>query len=384
MFIINYYIFSKNSQSMLKRKFNRFALILAILVTIYFLYVYISTRFSNQPGFTVTSNGYAIILPVQDTAFRNAFFQYDIDDSLPHYQFRKLEDSFKRIQFDIDRQNKGYLIKSSFHGFVGFTKLRNPQKLEERKQAREQLVKIRVDSIKQVLQSVKNPDSIQRLMSLEKAILENWAYSKNNEIYKELSPGDFDYFLTLQGYRLPENERFFVQNGRYYIAYPGLDTTTKKGAEELVYYKRKQVPVRHHETENTISIPLSKFWYNLLNSIAFILIILFFIASFYITLGLPASILVSISKGRAFTKQNIKDMKTIYWFLLGYGVLKTIYPFLEEWIFSKYITGNFISTTGLNSFFSSLPLLLSGLAVLLVCKAFQNGYKMQQEQDLTV
>ena len=77
-------------------------------------------------------------------------------------------------------------------------------------------------------------------------------------------------------------------------------------------------------------------------------------------------------------------MKTIYRFLLFFGLLKSVFPYLKEWIFSDYIKGNYIATEGINSFISALPLLLSGAAVYLICKAFQKGYKLQQEEDYTV
>ncbi len=92
----------------------------------------------------------------------------------------------------------------------------------------------------------------------------------------------------------------------------------------------------------------------------------------------------SVSTGKAFTGRNIRDMKIIYLFLLIIGLLKSVYPYLKEWFFSDYIKGNYIATEGTNSFISALPLLLSGVAVFLICKAFQKGYKLQQEEDFTV
>ena len=124
--------------------------------------------------------------------------------------------------------------------------------------------------------------------------------------------------------------------------------------------------------------------YNILNSATFILTILFWIVYVYIIIGLPASILLSISRGKAFTLRNIRDMKTIYRFLLLTGLLKSVVPYLKEWVLSDYIHGIYIATEGANSFISALPLLLSGAGVFLICKAFQKGYKLQEEEDYTV
>lgn len=368
---------------MMNMKFNRAALFITSILIAFFLYLLINLRFTGHFGKSV--NGYAYSLPVHDTIFRNAFYSYDINDTLPHYQYKKAEDSFKVIAYEIDQQNKGYRVSTSDWSFIGFSKLRNPIKFDERKKAKELLMKERIDSLKQVAKTLKDPDSIAQLADLEKDVSENWTFSKNDENYETLPPDVFDYFITLKGYRIPENDKFFVQNGNYYIAHLVRDSTKKKESGEwATHFKRNPVKARYHETFNTISIPVSRQWYSILNSTSFIIVILFWISFTYIIIGLPASILLSISHGKAFTERNIRDMKVIYWFLMIYGLLKSIHPYLEEWVFANYIKGNFIGITGLNSFYSALPFLISGIAVFLVCKAFQKGYKLQQEDDYTV
>lgn len=368
---------------MLKEKFSRIAVIITVLLVAFFVYIFISLRFSNFSSFS--KNGYSYSWPINDTTFTNAFYSYDINDSLPYYQYRHTEDSFKRIAHEIDQQNKGHYFKTSSWSFIGFSKIRNPFKLNERVKARELQIKQRIDSIRLVAKSIKNPDSLEHLADYEKEVFQQWAFKKNDEIYDTLSPNDFDYFITLKGYKIPYDDKFFVQHGNFYIAHLVQDRTKKKANGEAgTYFIRKQVKSRYHEAENSISIPVSRQWYSIINSTAFILSILFWIVYAYIIFGLPVSILLSISKGKAFTARNIRDMKIIYRFLLIIGLLKSVYPYLQEWIFSDYIKGNYIATEGTNSFISALPLLLSGVAVFLICKAFQKGYKLQQEEDFTV
>jgi hypothetical protein len=381
-FIIKLYIFIKIT-FMMNMKFNRVALFITSILVAFFIYLLINLRSSGQSG--KSKNGYAYSLPNQDTLFRNAFYSYDINDSLPYYQYKKAEDSVKGIAFEIDQENKGFRVSSSEWSFIGFSKLRNSIKLDERKKTKELILKNRIDSIKQVALRVNDPDSIAHLASLEKEVSENGAFSKNDENYETLSPDDFDYFITLKGYKIPADDKFFVQNGHYYIAHLVRDSIKKNDSGEwATYFKRNPVKARYHEIFNTISIPVSRKWYSILNSASFIIVILFWVVFAYIIFGLPASILLSISRGKAFTEQNIRDMKIIYRFLLVYGIFKSIHPYLEEWAFAEYIKGNFIGTTGLNSFYSSLPFLISGIAVFLVSKAFQKGYKLQQEEDFTV
>ena len=368
---------------MLKEKFSRIAVIITVLLVAFFVYIFISLRFFSYSS--VSKNGYSYSWPINDTTFTNAFYSYDINDSLPYYQYRQTEDSFKRIAYEIDQQNKGHFFHMKSLGVFGFSKIRNPLKLNNRVKARELLIKQRIDSLRQVANTLKDPDSLVLLSDYEKEVLQTWSFRKYDEIYDTLAPDDFDYFITLKGYKLPHDDKFFVQHGNFYIAHLVRDSTKKKAnGEEGTYFIRKQVKSRYHESENSISIPVSMQWYSITNSTVFILSILFWIIYAYIIFGLPVSILLSISKGKAFKARNIRDMKTIYRFLLIIGFVKSVYPYLKEWFFSDYIKGNYIATEGTNSFISALPLLLSGAAVFLICKAFQKGFKLQQEEDFTV
>ena len=368
---------------MLKEKFSRIAVIITVLLIALLTYVFISVRFFSYSS--ISTDGYSYTFPVDDTTFHNAFYFYDIDDSLPHYQYREKEDSFKRIAREIDQQNKGDFSSSGIVSYISFSKIRNPLKLNNRVKSRELLVTQRIDSIRQAANSVKDPDSLAILAELEKEVRQNWSFRKNDEIYDTLAPDDFDYFITFNGYKLPHDDKFFVQNGNFYIAHLVKDSLgIKAKGESGPYFIRKQVKSRYHENENSISIPVSRKWYNILNSAAFILTILFWIVYVYIIFGLTASILLSISRGKAFTIRNIRDMKIIYRFLLLTGLFKSVAPYLKEWILSDYIHGIYIGTEGMNSFISALPLLISGAGVFLICKAFQKGHKLQQEEDFTV
>lgn len=381
-FIIKLYIFIK-MYFMLKRKFSRIAVIITAVIIGLLTYVFISFRFFSYSS--ISSNGYSYNWPTDDTTFRNAFYTYEINDSLPHYQYRQTEDSFKRIAYEIDQQNKGHFFQTKSWNVFGFSKIRNPFKLNNRVKARELLFKERIDSIRQAAATLKDPDSLNRLNEYEKELTQTWSFRKYDEIYDTLAPDDFDYFITLNGYKLPHDDKFFVQHGNFYIAHLVRDNSKKKeNGEVSTYFIRKQVKTRYHENENSISIPVSRSWYTILNSTAFIMTTLFWIVYVYIIFGLPASILLSVSRGKAFTAGNIRDMKIIYRFLLLIGLLKSVFPYLKEWILSDYINGTYIGTEGMNSFISALPLLLSGAAVFLICKAFQKGYKLQQEEDFTV
>ncbi len=68
-------------------------------------------------------------------------------------------------------------------------------------------------------------------------------------------PDDFDYFITLNDYKLPHDDKFFVQHGNFYIAHLVRDNSKKKeNGEASTYFIRKQVNARYHENENSIYI----------------------------------------------------------------------------------------------------------------------------------
>ncbi len=126
---------------MLKGKFSRIAdyhysanriLCTSLLVSVFFSYS------------SVSKNGYSYNLPIDDTTFTNAFYSYEINDSLPHYQYRQTEDSFKRIAYEIDQQNKGHFFHTKSWGVFCFSKIRNPLKLNNRVKARELQIKQRM------------------------------------------------------------------------------------------------------------------------------------------------------------------------------------------------------------------------------------------------
>lgn len=320
---------------MLKRKFNWATLFISLIIIAYSGNIY--TSYNNDSSSLGTES---ITIPTDDTTFRNAFFSPDINDSLPYYEYRKIKDSIARIKAEIDIENKGRSAGGTFMGFIGFSQLKAYQP-------------------KSFSDSQRNAGHLQ---------------------------SQLEYFITFQDIQIKENNHFFVQNGNYYLAHAVWDITKKQ--DEFTYksghFTRIPLKVRYDADKKMLLIPTNRILYKFLQITFSILGLGFIIAGFYIIIGLPVSILGSVSIGQVFTLTNIRQLKIIYIFLFIITLLKVIFPLLLYWFLSFFTPPVFKIPSIFESLYSSLPLLIAGLAVFLISKAFQKGYKLQQEEDFTV
>ncbi len=109
-------------------------------------------------------------------------------------------------------------------------------------------------------------------------------------------------------------------------------------------------------------------------------LLIWFLAAF---LFMPVSILINISKGHAFEKQNIKYLNVIGYTCLGIPLFTVLQQVALRVIFYKSIIPQLHFRYF--SFYEDYHyLILAGVAVLIIAKAFKKGNMLQQEQDLTV
>ena len=366
----------------MRKKINWTAILIAMVVCAYIANTLYSVYNNNtDPLYSSDS----ITIPAEDTAFRNAFYNPVISDSLPYYSYRKLQDSISRIKAEIEWENKGRLEKASYTGFIGFTILKNYYpKSYMIEQSNPNYLLGRLDSIEMRITRTTNKDSI---LMLNKKAGEFRDVINGTRTWEDVfTNGKKEYFISFNDIKLRENNHFFVQHGHYYLAYPVWDSTKKNGeySNRSGHYKRMPLKIRYNKDQQAVLIPASRAWYNFISIIYTVLIIGFFILSFYITIGMPISILGSVSNGQVFTSINIRQLKIIYTFLFILAGLKAIYPFLKTWLVSIFAPRIFETTSLQEALYAAIPLLIAGLAVYLICKAFKKGYKLQQEQDYTV
>lgn len=388
LFIDNLYIFIKTS-AMLRKRISLIAAVIAALIVLLMLYIQ-----DNLTGTVVTSGEYSQIeLPENDTAFGGIFAIPYIDDSLPHYQYRRVEDSLKRI-----RQNKDLENKSPYHngrtiGQFGISSIPKSFKIESpfEKASKDSLYIKLTDSLSIARGEIEMKGDQRSLEAFDQKAdsIENTYFTKQNSIANSSNPFagvDKLYYLTLSGYQLKDfDTKFYINNGTYNLAcVKWKDVRGNNGLVRTGHYENKPIQVRYAEDSKMILIPVSQkiylFFSIFLTIFPFIMI--FFLTYFFV--GLPAQILYNISKNRAFTEYNIKNLNIITVSCLVYGLLNILMPYFFRLIFINKIPPEFTMQPFINTVINNISTLFIALALFIITKAFKRGYKLQQEQDLTI
>lgn len=363
-------------------------LLVALLITAYFSILFIK-------GFSITageSNYTEIVdIPQNDTSFGGIFSHQKPNDSLPHYRYRIIEDSFKLLQKAIEDENKSKFFTGKSIGRFGLYSMHKSNKIKYSSfhlSTTNEFI-IATDSIKKFeeLQSkIKNQDSIKLL---EKRIEEIWRTYTENENKKKLQEEETVrelYYIGLNGYYKEYETKFFIKNDTYNLAYVVWDSLKKKsdGAVRYGHYEQKQIPVRYSEDKGIMFIPISKASYKVLNIIFEIFFVFISFIAVLVYIVLPATFLLSISKGKAFTARNIGLLKLISYSLIVFIGLTLVIPYFLHFLFHNRIPEEFKLVSFRELLFSNLNHLFIAIAVFLIMRAFKKGYKLQQEQDLTV
>jgi len=181
---------------------------------------------------------------------------------------------------------------------------------------------------------------------------------------------------------------FFIENDKYYIKYFIGDSIGANGTK-WGHMEKKEVPVRFSIPldENTpagsLLIPVSPKTYGIMNTLLWILTVSVVLLFGYIFIVLSLRTLYRIARGQPFTKRNIRRLYTIAWALLAIPILPPFINVVIEWFLRNKIPPEFYYP-----FFQSIldgrHVLLAGFVVLLIAYAFRKGYKLQQDQDLTI
>lgn len=328
-----------------------------------------------------------ITLPESDTAFNGLFYQPFLNDSLPHNVYTRIADSVKNVKEDKELKNRSIPIGFSI-GMLGVGYVHDYSFHTNSKYAfNDAVYKKYIDSCNQMLELInkKNTDSasILRYQKQEQDFLQKASNrfrfvsdSLRNTIEKK-------YYFTLQGYKLDENAKFFIEKNKYYLAFVVwdkiLDNDKKHG-----HYERKEIAVRYSEQEKKILIPLTPKQYSLVSILLNALSWIYMATYAFFVIGLPLQIILSISNGKAFTRKNIVRLNLITVFLLVVALLLSFLPSIIHIIFSKYIDLAFSKPTVWQTTIQNLSLYIYSAIAFVLNVAFRKGYKLQQEQELTV
>ena len=231
-------------------------------------------------------------------------------------------------------------------------------------------------------------DSVEKL-KIKKLLGEVvWRYNVHiNKLGDSLNKaGNKSYYLSLSNYVAEPEVRFFIDNGTYHLAYVVYDSVVKRTYDsvKLGHYERKEIKVRYSKEENKVLIPVTKSWFTVLSTFILLLQWGAIAALAMFTVGLPVQILISISKGQAFTPKNIYRLRAIAIFFLVYGIIAVTAPYLLHFIFRHQIPYELQMRAGILAFMNQLIYFFIAAIVFILSVAFKNGYRLQQEQNLII
>ena len=92
--------------------------------------------------------------------------------------------------------------------------------------------------------------------------------------------------------------------------------------------------------------------------------------------------IVDVSKGFSFTSENVFRLKLISLSLLGFPIVSFLLNLLMYPVFSSYFTDDVVLNT--RAWSNDWIIIVVGIVFLLLFKAFRQGKKLKDEQDLTV
>jgi hypothetical protein len=188
----------------------------------------------------------------------------------------------------------------------------------------------------------------------------------------------YSHYFALNGYTHDENVHFFMENGAFNLAY------VKWHAPNKGHYERKAIPVRFSQERGSVLFPLTKSQYRWISGLVYALVLLYVFIAIFCFLGLPAQVLINISRGKPFEPRNIGYLRIMSLALFLQVILSLISPYVLHLFFRNRIPPEFELKPFLPLLFNNTYQVVAALAILLIAKAFQRGYKLQQEQDLTI
>src|SRR5688500_1374284 len=322
---------------MRKYRISLVATILAVLITSLFIYIRISFKSSTGPF----PMDWAIDLPEEDTAFGGLFYHPYIDVSLPHTDYKRIEDSIKRVKDEVQLTNRG-VGDGITYGPIGLENF--PKKFilgKTPNQINDSLLRMMDDTLTNlytIFPGNSIEDSTKRMKYLGELM---WRYNvRNNQLGQEdIKKADRFYCVTLNGYRTEYDNKFFIQNDKFYLAVIKWDSVRKRtfDSTKVGHYIRKEIPFRYSAEDEKIKIPISRGKYNFLTILFTILFYVFTFGMAFIFFGLPVQILIDISRGKAFTKNNIRRFRIMAWVLLSYALLKTFAPYIVNLFYRRLI-----------------------------------------------
>lgn len=270
-----------------------------------------------------------------------------LNDSLPHYRYKELEDSLAQIE-SLKKMNNKLLISGFSIGFLGYyTQIKDS---------------IFIDSITQASKTIER---------------------KKVNYYLGLS----NYYINSHHYQT------FRDSGRTYLKYPIWTKIDSAKKSRSGYYDVKPLnidvddlpeeKIHQFNTPRTLYIQISKTKFNTLKIIIGGLQTLLAIFSFIVIFLMPIWVLKDIANNACFEERTYKRLFLIAITILTNCFINTISPYLIRWFLGDTIPDAFSLNLAL-SLKNMISSIIAGYVILILAFAFRKGHRLQQEQTLTI
>ena len=370
---------------MKKYSISILATVIAVLISTYLFVIMHSWSGSAEINYDYDSEETTI--PTNDTSFGDLFEHHYINDSLPHYIYSQMQDSIDRIKFE---KNLKYAHSGDgyFLGTIGLEKNLKNDNIGFRPEENDTVMKKMLDTLdkfRSYFPDTNKPEGDKGLKYRRELVVRyNERRNELNEQHKKRA--EKEYWVSLKGYKTDDNTKFFIHNNKYFLAVAQWDSVKKRGDNTSKYghYIRKEIPFQYSAEDQKVKIPISKVKYNFLKGFlnVIIFVILLFIA--YIYLGLPIQVLLNISRGRPFTRQNNRAFKLMAGTLITLTLLYIFMPYFLHFFYKPKIPAELWLEPLWPRIYSKLYLFLFAGVIFIIGKAFRKGYRLQEEEDLTV
>jgi hypothetical protein len=226
----------------------------------------------------------------------------------------------------------------------------------------------------------------------------------NSYLQREAARATY-YYIGLKGFKLKLHRHYFRDNNTNYIITESdrygnstfSDTPPNEVNDDPLLKKSRfysyidkeamknihSVPFRYDYWNQLVLIPVSKKTYSTLTSIEWIIGIIFWIYTLLLLFFVPYRILRNISLGKAFDIATIKRVDFLAYNFLLYPFALFIYRSIIHLFVKNYITRD-LQSTALVELLGNGLIIYIGLLLFALGVALKKGYKIQQEQELTV
>lgn len=382
-------------KSLLRNRISWIAIIIAVVFTSYMILVYrsfniavVTTSFNDSDPETIEFPEYGYTRTnATDTAFGGLFATYYISDSLSYHQYKIIRDSLDKIKQYHERENKSMAEQSRSWGFIGTAEMTKPAENEEElnNQMVDSSFKKFVDSVNIIsMQMTKQKISNEMINKTIDSFTKKYNLRRNTELNRPKK--NQLYFLTISEYILTPTTKFYVANSGYHLAYVRWEKKPMPGGgiKKVGRYVSKPVKIRYAADDKKILIPISKTQYKVLTALLNVLPIVSGFVLIYFIVGLPIQILINISKGKAFIKKNIYYLRLMTLVCLAVLIIRIFAPAVLRLYYSNMIPEDFSVAPLTKEIVDNLILFFVTLIFFFSSKAFQKGYQLQKEQDLTI